>query len=568
MFRSIVVRGMQVGALFGGLLILLFDDGDELKGTFILAGLLSFLVVMALEWLRLNRAIEALTGVLVRAAEPIPPRLESMTRGLGFVLTTALMACVVFCAGLIRNWTEVIAIGAETPEAFIAGIFIVVAILAGLLAVYTALLLRLLLGAWTLRRFMHATKHLAGYPRPSFPTPIPGLVALTASPLAMLFWFDYNPVKSGLESGNTVLVFELGPDDSISELDSQLVELSPKRVHDFIPNDPSGLNQQYTLSVSASDKTTALGLLNSDSENVEWAESASMAQTPHAQRAGDCRAYGQGFSPTNDPYAKHQHSLYRTEILGLMDRTPWSTRKPTIVAVVDQGIDGSHPDLDGVVKSWGSSSAHGTAVAGVLAAKSKNRVGITSSNLNGDRIELLDFAINTDGRASSYQIADAVREAIDEGAAVINLSLSGTGSEPNVVSEALDYAEFRGVLVVAAAGNASSTLHWPARHGTVLSVASTDAGGRSSAFNGSNADLRAPGQEVCTTLEGGGYGTQTGTSLAAPYVSGIAASLLYLCPKASPATLRAALTTSASAGEVRANKAYALLAVQGQCSSF
>lgn len=574
MVRSVVVRGLQLGALFGGLCWWLMSihrgalDLDDLRGTLLLSGILSFLVVMTLEWLRLNRAIETLTGVLQRAAEPVPARPERWTRGLGFVLSVCAMAVVTCCAGLLRNRERLLLELAVEPEEMFAALLLGLPLFCLLLGVYTALLLRLAIGSWTLRRFTHLTAHLSAVPRPSFPTPIPGLLSVAAAPLALFYWIDFELEAPALQSGSSVLVFEIGPDDDISELDSRLVALGPQRVHDPISQDPSGLNQQYFLKVSASDQAAALRLLNGDSENVEWAESASAAQLPPSTSTGDCRYQTTGFGPTNDPYARRQHSLQRTEIVALMERSPWASRRPTPVAVVDQGIDASHPDLRGVVSGGGRGSEHGTAVAGVLAAKSNNRVGITSTNLNGERIRVLDFSLGPAAQSTSYQIADAITDAVDEGAKVINLSLAGPGSMPRVVSEALDYAEGRGVLVVAAAGNNASLSHWPARHSSVLSVSSTDESGRSSLFNGSGADLRAPGQEVCTTLVGGGYGLQTGTSYAAPYVAGVAASLLYLCPRATPEALRRALIGTASGGEVRANKAYRRLDSSGLCSSF
>lgn len=574
MVRSVVVRALQLGALFGGLSWWQLNrptgprDLDEVYGLVMLSAIFSFLLVMVMEWLRLNRALETLTGVLKRAAEPVPPRAERWTRGLGFALFASAMAVLACCAGVLRNGEKILLEMAVNPEEILAALLVGLPLFSVILGVYTALALRLAIGAWTLRRFTHLTAHLSALPRPDFPKPIPGLMAIAAAPLALLYWVDFDLDEPALDSGSTVLVFEIGPDDSISELDARLVALSPQRVHDPISKDPSGLNQQYFLKVSASDKATALGLLNGDSENVEWAESASAAQLPPSTTTGDCRTQTSGWPVTNDPYVARQHSLSRTEILDLMARSPWAKRSPTPVAVVDQGVDASHPDLRGVVSGGGRGSEHGTAVAGILAAKSNNRIGITSTNLDGERIRVLDFSLGSSAQSTSYEIADAIAEAVDEGAKVINLSLAGPGTMPNVVREALDYAEGRGVLVVAAAGNNATLSHWPARHDSVLSVSSTDARGRSSLFNGAGADLKAPGQEVCTTLVGGGYGLQTGTSYAAPYVSGVAASLLYLCPRTKPAAMRRALVSSASGGEVRANKAYQLLAIQGLCSSF
>ncbi|MED5371332.1 MAG: S8 family serine peptidase [Myxococcota bacterium] len=563
-----IVRALQLGALFVGWFLWLVQDGTDLEGTVIFSGMLSFIVLMVFEWLRLNRAIETLTGVLKRAAEPVPMRPERFTRGLGFFFLMAGAALIVTCAGLIRDPEAFLFDGLEqaSPEEAVLVFTLAMGLAILLLAFYTALFLRLLLGSWTLRRFSRATRHLAAVARPDFPTPIPGWVALSASPFALMFWLDWEEPVTPLDPGSAELVFELGPDDSLTELDDRLLALKPERVHDdYVPHDRTGLNRQFVLSVSYADRARAQELLEDDWENVDWVEPVSMAQVPEAEAASRCASPVPGRRLTNDPYSQHQYGLERTELLELAKLRPLVRRPETLVAVVDLGIDASHPDLKGVVRGgYGRGSVHGTGVAGVLAAKSHNYIGVSSPNHSGQRIELLDFALS-ERRTPSWEVADAITDAVDEGAQVINLSLAGVGTTPQVVVEALEYAEQEGVLVVAAAGNKSGARHWPARHGTVLSVASTNRLGNSSGFNGAGPDLKAPGEAICTTQVGGGYGSLSGTSLAAPYVSGIAASLLYLCPKANPKELRNALQVSSEGGEVRAYQAYVWLALTGQC---
>ena len=148
------------------------------------------------------------------------------------------------------------------------------------------------------------------------------------------------------------------------------------------------------------------------------------------------------------------------------------------------------------------------------------------------------------------QLASAITETIDAGARILNLSLGlGTTSLSPAprLRHALDYAFRKGVVVVAAAGNHGIVGPVPLlSHPWVIPVVATDATGR--VHGGSNVGisigkrgLRAPGRAVWSTSSSGGHTQLTGTSVAAPFVSGAAALLWSLHPGASAADVRAAL---------------------------
>lgn len=212
------------------------------------------------------------------------------------------------------------------------------------------------------------------------------------------------------------------------------------------------------------------------------------------------------------------------------------------VAVVDSGIDAAHEDLAGKIKNikncTDSTTAddlfgHGTHVAGIISAKTNNKIGVAGVGYN---ISLINAKALSDNGSGYYSwIADCITWSADQGASVINMSLGGTDSS-QMLQDAINYARDKGVVIVAAAGNSNSSgFFYPAAYDQVISVAATDDyDGRASFSNFGNwVDVAAPGVSILSTLPSHtnyfktkNYGYLSGTSMAAPYVSGLAG-LLY-----------------------------------------
>lgn len=249
----------------------------------------------------------------------------------------------------------------------------------------------------------------------------------------------------------------------------------------------------------------------------------------------------------------------------------WPARPPHApvrVAVVDSGIDGSHPDFAGRIgasRSFVSGSAltdrfgHGTTVAGLIGAGIDDNLGIAGGGVS---VELLVAkVVGRNGTISVLNEARAIRWAVNNGAKVINLSLGGprdpTNPRRDAYSElehaAVDYATQRGVLVVAAAGNCTRLrcpepyANWPAALPHVLGVGALRPDGLTPGFSNRDpvhVDLAAPGTQMHSTYPASlgsagcspaGYTlcaarledrNPRGTSFAAPLVSAAAASLL------------------------------------------
>jgi type VII secretion-associated serine protease mycosin len=234
-----------------------------------------------------------------------------------------------------------------------------------------------------------------------------------------------------------------------------------------------------------------------------------------------------------------------------------TTGAEMVVAVIDTGVDGGHPDLRGKVlpgfnalsggSNAGDDNGHGTAVAGLIAANTDNGIGIAGLCW-GCRI-LPVKVLDARGRGDDAGVAAGIRWAADNGARVINLSLGGAG-ESQVLREAVDYAVGKGALLVAASGNerdAGNPISYPAAYPGVLAVGAT---GNSDAITGfSNTgdylDIAAPGVGLWTTLPNGQYGPPNGTSFSSPYVAGAAALVLTLRPDLGWADLACVLEANA-----------------------
>ncbi|WP_460992733.1 S8 family peptidase [Sinomonas soli] len=252
------------------------------------------------------------------------------------------------------------------------------------------------------------------------------------------------------------------------------------------------------------------------------------------------------------------------------------------VAVIDSGIDGTHPDLHGAVvgghdssgagspdgqKPIGAKPEHGTLVATMLAGRGHGqdpgKDGVGPDGIVGvaPEAQLLSASTwlgspNPAGISDQAQIPDAVRWAVDQGAKVINISL---GSSSPVWPESWDsaflYAEQHDVVIVAAAGNrvgGNIQVGAPATIPGVLTVAGLDRQRKASvdsSSQGISIGVAAPAEELAGGLPGGQYAEWAGTSGAAPIVAGVAALIRSKWPDMSAAqVINRIVSTAKDAG--------------------
>ncbi|MBI4393783.1 MAG: S8 family serine peptidase [Euryarchaeota archaeon] len=243
------------------------------------------------------------------------------------------------------------------------------------------------------------------------------------------------------------------------------------------------------------------------------------------------------------------------------------------VAVLDDGIY-PHPDLRSNLCGsspigFGSGlGEHGTHVAGILAAVTHNAAGMAGAAqacvLN---YPVLGFAVSTgtdDGSGvalgAASVVAAGVIQATLDGAHIISMSLGLFADDP-LFHAAIQYAYHRGVLLVAAAGNSGCVIHYPSSYPEVVSVANLATPTMSAGDSGCG-EVGAPGTAIVSTLRGGGYGEKSGTSMATPLVSGVAALMKAANPTITSHQMRCILSSTADrvdersgAGRVNASRA-------------
>ena len=220
-----------------------------------------------------------------------------------------------------------------------------------------------------------------------------------------------------------------------------------------------------------------------------------------------------------------------------------------MIAVIDSGIDFTHPDL--INNQWTNPSpsangdrhgwdfvadnaevkdeqGHGTAVAGIIAAEGNNSLGVSGVMWRASLMSLR--VLDNTGTGDIASAVEAIDYAVAHGAHVINLSWGTTGNSL-ALKDAMERALRRNVVVVCSAGNSGQNLdqnpYYPASFDLkdLIVVAATDNFDQPASWSNWSArriTVAAPGTNILTTQRGGDYWTVTGTSAAAPVVTGVA----------------------------------------------
>lgn len=276
----------------------------------------------------------------------------------------------------------------------------------------------------------------------------------------------------------------------------------------------------------------------------------------------------------NDPAFNQQWALQKIQA-----ETAWNTTKGSNtvkVAVIDSGVDYTHPDLVGHVSQGYDffnndnnpmdTCGHGTHVSGIIGAVTNNNIGIAGANWNVNIMAVKALGKVGDKCGSNgASVINSIYYAADNGADIINMSLGGSGtctsSSPH--QQAINYARNRGVIVIVAAGNEDSdaSTKTPASCSGVITIGATGASDERASYSnyGNLVTLAAPGGNktggTCTSanciystfIQAGqqGYAAAAGTSMASPYAAGAAALLLSVNPNLSHDQVKNILVSSA-----------------------
>lgn len=252
----------------------------------------------------------------------------------------------------------------------------------------------------------------------------------------------------------------------------------------------------------------------------------------------------------DDPYyqKKWQWGLQAINVEEIWNRVPAEKRSNVTIAVVDTGVDKDHPDLkDNLIEGYDfvnndtdpdDDNGHGTHVAGIAAAITNNGIGI--AGVAGGAKIMPVKVLSAEGSGTSLQVYLGIVYAAKHGADVINLSL-GASAPSQLIKEAIEYAVKNDVVVVAATGNDySDEVGFPAAFDGVIGVGAVDYYYGNvfelAAFSnyGPETDIVAPGVDILSTYpieldtfdgKQDGYTLLDGTSMATPFVAGMAALL-------------------------------------------
>ena len=241
---------------------------------------------------------------------------------------------------------------------------------------------------------------------------------------------------------------------------------------------------------------------------------------------------------------------YAPELLGAVEAHRLATGKGVVVAVIDSGVDPNHPDLAGAITgSYDAASAerphpHGTGMAGAIASRG-TVLGIAPG---ADLLTVRAFSANSgSAEGTTLNIIKGLDWAFEKGARVVNMSFAGP-ADPRL-RDALAKANGKGMVLIAAAGNAGPTSPplYPAADPGVIAVTAVDAS--DALFAGANRGkyiaVAAPGVDVLVPAPDASYQLTTGTSVAAAEVSGVVALLLERNPHLTPKDVRRILTRTA-----------------------
>lgn len=307
----------------------------------------------------------------------------------------------------------------------------------------------------------------------------------------------YKTATSETAKGKIREKFQTALKQKIDKLQAEVLHVPSGRVQEFIP------------------------LLKSD-PNVEYAE-------PNYEAFA--------LATTNDTALSQQWGLFQINAANSTTQSAWdvTTGGASVkIAILDTGIEESHPDLFGKVtssKNFTTSSTifdqygHGTHVAGIAAATTNNGSGVAGVGYNTALLN--GKVLGDDGSGYNSWIASGITWAADQGAQVISMSLGGP-SYSKTLEDAVNYAWSKGSVVVAAAGNdGNSNPSYPGYYTNAIAVAATDSNDTKASWSnyGNWVDVAAPGINIYSTYKGSSYATMSGTSMATPFAAGTAALL-------------------------------------------
>ncbi|HQV88231.1 MAG TPA: S8 family serine peptidase [Nitrosomonas sp.] len=243
-------------------------------------------------------------------------------------------------------------------------------------------------------------------------------------------------------------------------------------------------------------------------------------------------------SQYSDPYYRLQTNIHSMNLAEIHSQT---TGKDVTIAIIDTGVDTEHPDLEGQIQqsknfvpqkpSDSLGDIHGTAIAGVIAAKPNNDHGIVGIAPDSNVIALKACwgvkVGSLEAICNSFTLALAINTAIAMDVDILNLSL--TGPYDPLLARLIEKAVQQGIIIIASQTDREDAKSgFPAQQPGVIGVRSINSKLVQSSYESQAMTVSAPGEDILTTLPNGAYDFISGNSLATAHVSGLAALMLQL----------------------------------------
>ncbi len=243
-------------------------------------------------------------------------------------------------------------------------------------------------------------------------------------------------------------------------------------------------------------------------------------------------------SQYSDPYYRLQTNIHSMNLAEIHSQT---TGKDVTIAIIDTGVDTEHPDLEGQIQqsknfvpqkpSDSLGDIHGTAIAGVIAAKPNNDHGIVGIAPDSNVIALKACwgvkVGSLEAICNSFTLALAINTAIAMDVDILNLSL--TGPYDPLLARLIEKAVQQGIIIIASQTDREDAKSgFPAQQPGVIGVRSINSKLVQSSYESQAMTVSAPGEDILTTLPNGTYDFISGNSLATAHVSGLAALMLQL----------------------------------------
>ncbi|MEM6646922.1 MAG: S8 family serine peptidase [Bacteroidota bacterium] len=361
---------------------------------------------------------------------------------------------------------------------------------------------------------------------------------------ALGYFFDPAPIagddvapEANVEGAYDSFLLELGPDDEIDEV-LPLLEQHQARYERAFPEvtliEDENLARFFLIFVPRDLKEKLMDLLRDDLENVDTVEGNDRIEwLMPVEKAGLGYYASEAELRVDDPRVAEQwgfDAMGGHAAIALLEGL--EPARKARVAIVDTGVDAAHEDVRDVFTRGSArtdENGHGSHCAGIAGGVANNGIGIASLNLDGRFIEVSGYAaLGADGFGTMEQIAQSVIDAAEDDADVISMSLGAFGPfTPKVLSDAIAYAQRRGAIVVASAGNSNVDAynHYPSNIEGVIAVAAVDQRLDKASFSNMVGSLTrpiaAPGVDILSLKNGGDYVQKSGTSMAAPMVAGV-----------------------------------------------